>query len=177
MIDFLPMLPIQILLVNLLSDTPMISISADSVDKKELESPKKYEAKEIIIIAMILGLVSMVFDFIFFALFYRISPAVLQTNWFIGSILTELVLIFSIRTESFFIKGSRPAKSLLYLSILTFIITIGLPFTGLGQTLFKFVAPSPTHLVWILSLVAIYFVFSETVKLLYYRKGSKVKSV
>lgn len=175
MIDFLPMLPIQILLLNLLSDTPMISISTDNVDKSELKSPKKYEAKEIIIIAIILGLVSTVFDFIFFGLFYRISPGVLQTNWFIGSILTELVLLFSIRTKSLFIKTLRPSKSIIYLSLMTVILTIGLPFTAFGQKVFKFVPPTLNHLALILSLVVIYFIVSETVKLLYYK--TKVRNL
>jgi len=174
MIDFLPMLPIQILLVNLLSDIPMVSVSTDSVDKTELKSPKKYEVKEIIIVAIILGLVSMVFDFIFFGSFYRISPEVLQTNWFIGSILTELVLIFSIRTKSLFIKGSRPSKSLVYLSIMVFMLTVGLPYTAFGQNIFKFTPPTLTHLLLILSLVFIYFVVSEIVKLMYYKKRREV---
>jgi Mg2+-importing ATPase len=168
-IDFLPMLPIQILLVNLLSDAPMISISTDTVEASELKSPKKYQTKDIIIIAIILGLVSTVFDFMFFGLFYRISPEVLQTNWFIGSILTELVLLFSIRTKSLFIKSLRPSKSIIWLSLMTFILTIGLPFTAFGQKVFKFVAPTPNHLMLILSLVIIYFIISEMVKLLYYK--------
>ncbi len=175
MIDFLPMLPIQILLVNLLSDTPMISISTDNVDKTELKSPKKYEVKEIVIMAIILGLVSTVFDFMFFGLFYRISPEVLQTNWFVASILTELVLIFSIRTKSFFAKANRPSKWLVYLSIMTFILTIGLPFTNFGQKIFKFTPPTIMHMVWILSLVAVYFVISEMVKLFYYRNKDNKK--
>jgi Mg2+-importing ATPase len=169
MIDFLPMLPIQILLVNLLSDAPMISISTDTVEASELKSPKKYQTKDIIIIAIILGLVSTVFDFMFFGLFYRISPEVLQTNWFIGSVLTELVLLFSIRTKSLFIKSLRPSKSIIWLSLMTFILTIGLPFTAFGQKVFKFVAPTPNHLMLILSLVIIYFIISEMVKLLYYK--------
>lgn len=169
MIDFLPMLPIQILLVNLLSDTPMISISTDTVEASELKSPGKYNSKEIIIISMILGLVSTVFDFMFFGLFYRMSPPVLQTNWFIGSILTELVLLFSIRTRSLFIKALRPSKLIIGLSLLTFILTIGLPFTPFGQQVFKFAAPAPGHLALILSLVVVYFIITETVKLLYYK--------
>ncbi len=172
-IDFLPMLPIQILLVNLLTDTPMISISTDSVDKTELKSPRKYEVKEIVIVAIVLGLVSAIFDFIFFGLFYRTSPEVLQTNWFIGSILTELVLIFYIRTRSFFAKTSRPSESLIYLSIMIFILTIGLPFTNFGQKIFRFTPPTMTHLVWILSIVVIYFIISETVKLMYYKNKEK----
>lgn len=174
LIDYLPMLPIQILLVNLLSDTPMISISTDTVEAGELKSPAKYHANEIIIIAIILGLVSTVFDFMFFALFFRISPEVLQTNWFIGSILTELALLFSIRTRSLFFKSVRPSKPIIALSLMTIILTIGLPFTTFGQKVFKFVAPTPGHLALIISLVVIYFIISETVKLLYYQNKRSI---
>lgn len=169
--DFLPMLPAQILLVNLLSDTPMISISTDNVDKADLRSPKKYEVKEIIVLSTILGVISTVFDFIFFGLFYRLSPTILQTNWFIGSILTELVFVFSIRTKLFFIKGGKPSKTLVWLSILAFILTVSLPFTSFGQKVFKFSAPELTHLILIFSLVIIYFAVSELIKLMLYRKN------
>lgn len=173
MIDFLPMLPIQILLLNLFSDTPMISISTDNVETSELKSPRKYEVKNIITIAIILGIVSTIFDFIFFWLFYRISPGVLQTNWFIGSVLTELALLFSIRTRSFFMKTLRPSTTIIALSIITVLFTIGLPFTAFGQNVFKFTAPTPYHLALIFSLVGIYFMCSEIVKLVYYKNFNK----
>jgi len=169
LIDFLPMLPIQILLLNLLSDTPMISISTDNVDQEELKSPRKYEARDIIFIAIFLGMVSTVFDFIFFALFYHTSPAVLQTNWFIGSVLTEIALVFSIRTKSFFMKSCCPSRSLIGLSVVTLITTVILPFTTFGQKVFQFTPPTFQHLLLILAVVIVYFIFSETVKLLYYK--------
>ncbi len=171
LIDFLPMLPIQILLLNLLSDTPMISIATDNVDPDELQSPRKYQAKDIIIIALILGVVSTVFDFIFFAMYYQSGPAVLQTNWFIGSILTELVLLFSIRSRSVFFKASRPSNPILIISVLTVLATLALPYSYFGQTYFKFVAPLPEHLIVILGVVVAYFILTEITKLLYYRSN------
>lgn len=178
MIDFLPMLPIQILLLNLLSDTPMILVSTDTVDHDELVSPKKYEVKDIIIIAMVLGVLSTIFDFIFFGLFYKSGPEILQTNWFIGSVLTELTLIFSIRTKFFCFKANRPSTSLIIASIFTFIATISLPFTSFGQKIFHFSKPSVTNLLLILTVVAIYFICTETLKILFYKKmnGNTYKS-
>lgn len=175
LVDFLPMLPVQILLVNLFSDSPMISISTDTVDKDELVSPKKYEVKEIVLFSIVLGVLSTIFDFIFFGLFYRISPGVLQTNWFIGSILTELVLIFSIRTKSFFLKTTRPSATLGALTVLAFIFTIGLPFTAFGQKVFHFVKPTILHLTLILAVVVVYFVCSEIVKLMFYKRSGNNK--
>jgi len=170
LINYLPMLPIQILLLNLLSDTPMISISTDNVDEKELKSPKKYEANEIIIVAVIFGLISTIFDFLFFSIFFKMEPRVLQTNWFIASILTELVLVFSIRTKSFFLKTTRPSRSILFLSFIITFITITLPYTNFGQLVFKFTPPRLEHLLLIFGIVVVYFIFTETAKLFYYRR-------
>jgi len=170
LIDFLPMLPVQLLLVNLLSDFPMISIATDSVDVHETKEPKKYNVKDVALIATVLGIVSTVFDFMFFGLFYRISPGVLQTNWFIGSILTELLFLFSIRTSLPFYKAAFPSKTVLWLSGVAFIATILIPFTAIGQSLFHFVQPTFNHLALILGLAGMYFVCSEVVKILYYKK-------
>lgn len=168
-IDFLPMLPVQLLLVNLLSDFPMIAVATDSVDPAETRAPKKYNAKDVILIATILGVVSTVFDFMFFGFFYKKSPEVLQTNWFIGSILTELVFLFSIRTQLPFYKAAFPSKTVLWLSATAFLTTIALPFTTVGQKVFRFIQPSYSHLALILGLVGAYFVCSEIVKNIYYR--------
>ena len=88
LIPYLPMLPVQLLLVNLLSDFPMFSISTDNVGKEELLSPKQYNAKDIIVIASILGVISTLFDFVMFGIFQPLGEAPLQTYWFIGSILS-----------------------------------------------------------------------------------------
>lgn len=169
LINFLPMLPIQILLVNLLSDFPMIAIATDNVDKVELRRPRVYNVRDIILICTILGLVSTIFDFIFFGLFYHISPGVLQTNWFIGSILTELILIFSLRSRLPFFKAKKPSGTLFWLSVSAFAITIVLPLTAFGQNIFKFIRPQTQHLFLILVIVFIYFIATESVKLIYHR--------
>lgn len=176
-INFLPMLPVQILLVNLLSDFPMISIATDSVDKIETKKPQKYNVKDVVLIATLLGIVSTVFDFMFFGFFYKISPKVLQTNWFIGSILTELVFLFSIRTKLPFYKSKTPSKPIIFLTGSAFLITILLPYTSFGQKVFHFTAPTKNHLLLILSLVLAYFICSEIVKLLYYRMERKKENL
>jgi Mg2+-importing ATPase len=169
LIDFLPMLPLQILLLNLLSDFPMIAIATDNVDKEELLSPKKYQVKDIIIIAMILGILSSIFDFIFFAMFYKISPEVLQTNWFIASILTELAFLFSIRTRKFMFRARRPSFLVGALTLIAAIITIIIPFTIFGHKVFGFINPNPYHLLIILIVSIIYLIFSEIIKFFYYK--------
>ena len=175
LVDFLPMLPIQILLLNLMSDFPMIAISADRVDEDELRRPGRHSVRDIIIISTILGVVSAVFEFIFFGLFYRISPEALQTYWFVGSVLTELILIFSIRSRRFMLRAPGPSRTLLFLSGVTFLAAIALPFTRFGQEFFRFIPPSSYYLALILAVVAVYLVCTETIKLVYYRTFSQAE--
>jgi Mg2+-importing ATPase len=168
-ISFLPMLPLQILLVNLLSDFPMISIATDTVDAAELSRPRKYQIREIVLIATLLGVVSTVFDFMFFAVFVNQGAETLQTNWFMGSVLTELVFLFSIRTKLPFYKAGRPSPFVLALTGLASAVTIVLPYTFFGQTAFHFTPPTAMQLGIILGLVGAFFVCAELVKNFYYR--------
>jgi Mg2+-importing ATPase len=171
-ITFLPMLPIQILLVNLLSDFPMISIATDTVDASEVGRPRTYDLREIVLIATLLGVVSTVDDFAFFAIFVGQGAQVLQTSWFVGSILTELVFLFSIRTRLPFFRASRPSGYVLVLTGVAALVTILLPYTSFGQTVFHFTPPSVASLGIILGLVAAFFICVELVKLSYYRYTS-----
>lgn len=166
-IDFLPMLPVQILLVNMLSDFPMIMIATDNVDPQELQKPTNFDFKAIISKAMTLGLISSIFDMILFGYFYRISAKMLQTAWFVMSILSELVFIISARTKKFFIFACRPSYPLLILLIITGSVTLMLPFNQLTQELFSFTHISAQHMAFISGLVVSYFIATETVKLLY----------
>ncbi len=171
-IDFLPMLPIQLLLVNLLSDFPMMAIATDHVDPQELQRPRKHQIKDIALIALVLGVVSSLFDFLYFGLFFHNTPGVLQTNWFIASILTELVFIYSVRTKLSFMRSHPPTWTLLLLTIIVAVITITLPYTDFGIRVFKFTPPSWSHLILILGVVGLYFVVTEKAKLFYYRYAS-----
>ncbi|AGB49578.1 P-type ATPase, translocating [Methanomethylovorans hollandica DSM 15978] len=164
LISFLPMLPKQLLLLNLLSDFPMMAIAFDKVSEKEIEYPQKYDFRSMYIIFVTLGLVSTVFDFMYFGLFYRISPAVLQTNWYIGSVLTELLLMFSIRSMLPIGKAGKPAPLIILLSIAAVVLTIALPIIPATAKFFEFITPTPVHLGLIVSLAVIYFVVTELVK-------------
>ena len=124
----------------------MISIATDNVDAAELTRPKKYEIKEIVLIATLLGVVSTVFDFMFFAVFVNQGAAILQTNWFMGSVLTELVFLFSIRTKLPFYKATRPSWYVLALTGIAAAVTLVLPYTFFGQAAFHFTPPTAVQL-------------------------------
>jgi len=169
-VPFLPMLPIQILLLNLLSDFPMVAIATDKVDKDELRRPRSYNVREVVLMAIILGLVSTLFDFIFFAIFFHREPAILQAGWFMGSVLTEIVLIYSIRTHLAFWRAKAPSRPLFVLSFFAIAVTILLPLTSFGQNVFKFGKLPLIDVAVVLAVVGIYFCITEIIKRIYYAK-------
>jgi P-type Mg2+ transporter len=165
LVSYLPMLPIQILLVNLLSDFPMIAIAGDNVDEEVLSSPHRQSLSAITAKATALGMVSTVFDFIYFAIFQMISISTLQTGWFVTSILTELLFLFSVRTNKPFFQAVTPAKTILVLTSLAFITTIIIPYLPIGERLFKFVPLTSWQMGIIIGIVFSNFLISEVVKL------------
>jgi P-type Mg2+ transporter len=168
-VNFLPMLPVQILLANILSDFPLISVATDSVDVNELRKPKLYQLHNILPLIISLALVSTVFDFIFFSIFFKEAPATIQTLWFIESILTELALIFIIRTRKKFWKAKRASILLLSFVVIDAVFIVALPFLKIGQTWFHFATVPVMSLLIIFFLVGCYFIMSEFVKLVFFR--------
>lgn len=163
-VDFLPMLPKQLLLLNLLSDFPMMSIAFDKVNSKEIEKPMSYNFHTLYFTFVSLGLVSTVFDFIYFSLFYRISPGVLQTNWFIASVITELMCMISLRTMEPFYKAGKPSNVILGLAIVAGSLAVAIPLVPWSAEYFDFVQPGPNHLITILGVALSYFIATEIVK-------------
>lgn len=163
-ITFLPMLPKQLLLLNLLSDFPMMAIAFDRVNKKEIAKPQKYDFRALYIIFITLGLVSTVFDFMWFALFFREGAGILQTNWFIASVITEIILLFSIRSMLPIEKAGLPAPIIIWLSVGAFIATITLPMIPLTAHYFEFITPTWGDMTLILALTGLYLVVTEAVK-------------
>lgn len=176
LIDFLPMLPIQILLTNLLTDLPLIAVATDHIDPLDVRNPQFYNIRQFALIGILLGLVSSVFDFVFFAFFRHSSPQTIQTLWFFLSIWTELILIFSIRSRRFFLKAGRPHSSLVILIGLVIALTLCLPYIPATAQIFHFMQPTIQQLSFILGLVVVYFAATEVSKMMYYKMAPGVEN-
>lgn len=166
---YLPMLPSQILLTNLLSDLPLMAVASDNVDQSELKKPSHYNIRDVALVSIILGLVSSLADFAFFGMFFKYGEQNVQTMWFIQSILAEILLIFSIRTRFSIFKAKPPSRLLVVSCIVAVALTIALPFTSLGQRLFHFTMPTANFMISVVILLAVYFVLTEAVKVWYYK--------
>ncbi len=156
----LPMLPIQILLLNLLSDFPMIGIASDNIDPEELARPIPQDMNRLFRTLLAFGLLSTAFDIFFFTLFFNRPVAVLQTGWFIFSVLTELVFLFTIRTRKSIWRASLPSLLLLFLTVVAATITFFLPFSSVGIAIFHF-----QRLHWrevcIIGILTFFYLFSN----------------
>lgn len=168
-LPFVPLLPIQILLLNLLSDFPMVALATDAVDAEELEKPKNYQVHSIVLMAILFGVVSSVFDFILFGALYRVSSEYLQTAWFLLSLTTEVILIFSLRTRFSFFKAKRASWVLSSLSLSALVIAFVLPFIPFVRETLHFVVPTPQLFVFVGVLAGGYFLATEAMKNFYNR--------
>lgn len=168
-LPFVPLLPIQILVLNLLSDFPMLAVATDNVDHDELERPRSYQVGSIVLMTVFFGFVSSLFDFALFAMFYKEGPAALQTAWFLLSLITEIILIFSLRTKLFFLSARRPSWTLIGLSIVALIAALVLIESSFGSKVFRFAPESGHIMLVVLALSVLYFVTTECVKRYYVR--------
>lgn len=171
-LPFLPMLPIQILLNNLLYDLSETTIPTDNVDSEYAERPKRLDVSFIRKYMVFLGPISSIFDFLtFFIMLFVFNATVplFQTAWFIESLSTQTLVIFVIRTRRTPFYKSKPSR-LLLLSSLSFVgLALIIPFTPLGA-LFKFVEPPLTFFILLAGLIGTYLMLVEIIKKWFYRR-------
>ncbi len=170
-LPFLPMLPMQILLNNLLYDFSQITIPGDHVDEEYITRPKRWNMAFVRKFMVMFGLISSFYDFVtFFVLFkiFNLGAHAFQTGWFIESLATQTLIIHIIRTRKLPFIQSRPSTGLLVSTLL--IVTIGwlLPFTAAGQ-FFTFTPLSGTILIAIAAIVICYLITVEISKRIFYR--------
>jgi len=179
---FLPMLPIQILLNNLLYDISESTIPTDNVDESYTKTPKKWDMDFIKKFIMVFGPISSVFDFItFFILLFVFTAdaALFQTAWFVESICTQTLVIFVIRTRVVPFYHSRPSQLLVASTILIIAVACILPFTIVGS-IFGFIPLPASFYVVLAALVIGYLAIVELVKRWFYTRydstiGRKIK--
>ena len=171
-LPFLPMLPIQILLNNLLYDFSQSTITTDKVDQEYVERPKRWDISFIKRFMIFLGPVSSLFDFLtFFVMLFVFSASepLFQTAWFIESLCTQTLVIFAIRTRRTPFYKSKPSRLLLLSSIIIIGFALIIPFTPIAS-LFGFVEPPFAFFVFLAILLVAYVALAELVKSWFYKR-------
>ena len=170
-LPFLPLLPKQILLTNLLTDFPEMTIATDTVDSEMVTYPRRWDINAIRKFMMTFGLVSSVFDYLTFGVLLLIlhaTQAQFRTGWFLESVMSASLIVLVIRSRKPFFK-SRPGKYLLMTTLLVVVATLILPFTPLGGMFGFDRLPSP-FLLLIGIVIVLYIVAAEVAKTVFYRK-------
>ena len=171
-LPFLPMLPIQILLNNLLYDFAQLTLPTDNVDQTYVQQPQRLHASFIRNFMLSFGPVSSIFDFLtFFVMIYgfKASAPLFQTAWFIESLFTQTLVIFAIRTRKTPFYRSKPGKLLLLNILVILIVALIIPFTPLGK-LFGFTALPVNFLLILAVFIVTYIGLVEAVKVWFYRR-------
>ena len=172
-LSFLPLLPKQILLMNLLTDMPEMTISTDNVDAEIVEKPRRWDIKFIRRFMIVFGLLSTIFDYITFGTLLFIlhsSSDQFRTSWFMESVISASLVVLVIRTRKSLFK-SRPRTHLLLATLFTVGLTTILPFTPIAG-LFGFARISSLYLIAIVIVVSIYIISAEIVKKIFYKRIS-----
>ena len=170
-LPFLPLLPKQILLTNLLTDFPEMAIATDRVDAIAVEKPHKWDIKFIQRFMIVFGLISSVFDYLTFGVLLYLMNAnekVFQTGWFTESVISATLIVLVVRTRLPFFK-SLPGK---YLSVATSLIVLFvlilpfMPFSGLlGLTRLPLIFYG-----WMVLIITAYIITAEVAKRWFYRR-------
>ena len=177
-LPFLPMLPIQLLVQNLLYDISQISIPWDMMDAEYLEKPRKWEADSIARFMIFIGPISSIFDYVTFAvMFYYFkanSPAhyqqsLFQSGWFIEGLLSQTLIIHMIRTRKIPFIQSWATAPVIALTSAIMAIGVALPFTPFASAFDMVPLPWQYFPILIAILVA-YCALTQAVKVWYIKK-------
>jgi Mg2+-importing ATPase len=170
-LPFLPLLPKQILLTNLMTDFPEMTIATDNVDREMTDSPKRWDIKAIRKFMVTFGLISSIFDYLTFGLLLLVlhaSESQFRTGWFIESVISASLIVLVIRSRKSFYR-SLPGKYLLIATLIIAAIVLILPVTPVGR-IFNFVALPFTTYLLIFLIVALYIITAETAKKIFYKR-------
>ncbi len=173
-LSFLPLLPKQILLTNLLTDFPEMTIATDRVDAAAIEKPQRWDIHFIQRFMLIFGLLSSVFDYLTFGVLLFLMKAnekTFQTGWFVESVISATLIVLVVRTTLPFLK-SLPGKYLLIATCLIVAVVLAFPLTPLAG-LFGFVRLPLSFYGWMLLIIPAYLGAAEMAKRWFYRKQQK----
>jgi P-type Mg2+ transporter len=170
-LPFLPLLPKQILLTNLLTDFPEMTIATDRVDPELVDQPRRWDIRFIRKFMVTFGLISSVFDYLTFGALLLVlgaTTAQFRTGWFQESVISASVIVLVIRSRKPMFK-SRPGRYLLWATLLVAAATLALPYTPLAAV-FGF-QPLPLEFLLLLALILFLYISSaEVAKRIFYRR-------
>ncbi|WP_213767691.1 magnesium-translocating P-type ATPase [Caballeronia sp. dw_19] len=178
LLPFLPLLPKQILLTNMLTDLPAMTISSDGVDSQMLTSPQRWDIGFIRSFMLTFGILSSVFDYVTFGVLLYLFHAgtdEFRTAWFVESVVSASLILLVVRSRlSLF--TSRPSRRLVLATLAVAVAAVVLPYFPYASLLG--LAPVPLkYLAAIAAIVAVYICAAEVTKRIFYRRFERTPAV
>lgn len=170
-LPFLPMLPMQILFMNLLYDVANMTLPTDNVDEEFTKLPKRWDIGFLRKFTLFFGPFSSLYDFLTYGIMLFIfgaSASLFQSGWFVESFWTEVLVIFVIRTRRIPFLTSRPGKWLTILTLASVAFGTIVPFTILGDFL-GFTALPTEYWILLILMVATYLLLVDAGKVFFYK--------
>jgi len=178
-LPFLPMLPVQILVQNLLYDISQISIPWDTMDADYIEKPRKWEASSISRFMIFIGPISSIFDYAtFFVMFYifkantPMHQSLFQSAWFVEGLLTQTLIVHIIRTKHIPFVQSWAAKPVIILTLTIMALGVFIPFSPIASSL-GMVALPWSFFPWLILFLVTYCILTQFVKVWFIKKFHK----
>jgi P-type Mg2+ transporter len=175
-LPFLPMLPLQILVQNLLYDISQLSIPFDRMDEEYLSKPRRWDAGDIGRFMVWVGPVSSIFDITTFWLMWHVfganTPArqsLFHSGWFIEGLLSQTLIVHMIRTRRIPFLQSVASAPVLGLTLAIIVIGMLIPFSALGAKIGMVPLP-PLYFAWLALTLASYCVLTQLMKVIYIRR-------
>ena len=175
-LPFMPMLPLQILVLNLLYDISQLSIPFDRMDEEYLSRPRKWDAGDIGRFMVWIGPVSSIFDITTFWLMWHYfganSPAhqsLFQSGWFIEGLLSQTLIVHMIRTRRIPFLQSVASAPVLGLTVAIIVVGMLIPFSAIGAKIGMSPLP-PMYFAWLALTLVSYCVLTQLMKLIYIRR-------
>lgn len=176
-LPFLPMIPIQFLLQDLLYDLSQIAIPFDDIDQEFLEKPHKWDTSDLKSFMNVMGITASVIDLIAFVIFWFVlgfndinHQTSFQTAWFIEGVISQTMIVHFIRTEKIPFIESTANKWLLLSTSLCIITSMILPIIFINIPQFHFTTLPLTFYIYTIILMILYVILTEIVKRFYIKK-------
>lgn len=173
---FLPMLPLQILILNLIYDLSQTALPWDNVDRDFLKTPHSWEVNDITRFILLIGPLSSVFDYCTFGVMYFVfhtttaaSQGLFQTGWFIESLFSQTIVIQMLRTRKLPFIQSMASKRVLLTSGILLLVGLWMPYSWLGDNIGM--QPLPlSYYGWLIVILFAYCLLVQGVKRWYIRR-------
>ena len=175
-LPFLPMLPLHILVQNLLNDFAQLGMPFDHVESKYIEKPKKWDLSGIKSFMIIFGLLSTVLDVLCFLVLWFVfgynnpdMAGYFQCGWFMFGVISQTMVIHTIRTPKFPFVKDRASIQLTISTIAVIAVTLLIGFTGISS-LFGLPTMPIIYMAWLAGLMVVYTLFAQLLKTLYIKR-------